>query len=205
MKKDDRRNWLSSFWVYNLFPLLYVSSFDGGDYINVYDIGHTEQRGYYADLVQVIDLTSVNNSIIGKSVDAVVDVDNNTLITHGYLIDVYETTGNKSCFATINLPLLSDGSVVVITDNDIQDNFQTDVLNFTQDKCYYDGKIYINRGDLRYQEWLRLSVVDLTTKQIITQIDLSRWGGEPEGIDVYKNDKLLTTYGYSTIYEYIFL
>lgn len=188
----------------SIVPLIYVSSFDGGDYINVYDIGYSDDIGYYADLIQVIDFTNINNEVIGNSIDAVVDTDNNKLITHGYLQGVYDTTGNKSCFVIFDIPS-TDVDTIQLSDSDIIDQFKIDVLNFTQDKCYHNGKIYIHRGDPRFPEWLRLSVVDINKKKVESEIDLSRWGGEPEGIDIYNTNKLIGTYGYREIYEYIFV
>ena len=180
------------------FPPLYISqwNYNGERGILVVKIlCHNET--FICETVQTIIPIIGDKERFGYgSTDWLVDIDNDHLYSLAYYKPGSSTIveGNKECICVFDLPKISDGPVIELTDADITDSFELEMLNFSQDKCYHNGCIYVASGYHSYPEWIKIRKINLQKKEIESVLDLSPWGGEPEGLDVYKDD-LLINYG----------
>lgn len=183
-------------------PLLYVSQWDYRSErgVFVYNIYRDEEGSFKADLKQVIipNGTILDSLYIGKGgADWIVDTDKGYLYCISYYLAGPTTVieGNKEMITKFRLPQLSDGLEVILTQDDVVDHFELEVFNKSQDKTYYNNKLYVISGCGGLEEGRRnyLRVIDLDKKKVETKIDL--YGiveGEPEGLTIY-NDTLLFT------------
>lgn len=130
------------------------------------------------------------------STDWIVDTDNNHLYSLAYYKPGSSTIveGNKECICVFDLPKIADGSIIYLTNEDIVDSFDLEMFNYSQDKCYHNGLIYVSSGFHAYPDWIMIRTINLNTKEVESVLNLSEWSGEPQGLAVYKND-LLMNYG----------
>ena len=130
------------------------------------------------------------------STDWIVDTDNNHLYSLAYYKSGSSTIieGNKECICIFDLPKIADGSKIYLTNEDIVDSFDLEMFNFSQDKCYYNGLIYVSSGFHAYPDWIMIRTINLNTKVVESVLNLSAWSCEPQGLAIYKND-LLMNYG----------
>lgn len=191
----------------SIAPLLYVSQWDY-EYqrgVLVYDFKLIDGV-YSVELVQTIVPNNIGTQYLGAGcVDWVVDTDNSMLYALAYYVAGSSTIveGNKEMICKFALPKLVDGANIELTETDILDNWEMEMFNFSQDKCYNSGKIFVLSGYDTYPQWTKIRVIDLLRKEIVSVIPLAQYGGEPEGMDVVQG---FLTYGYSgsNIYRLFF-
>lgn len=206
------------------FPLLYVSQVNGGSStlwnnsergVLVYDL-QTEDDGetFTPVLVQAIipDLTTIDSqtgkpvmeNYIGKyTPNYIYDTDKDQLVVIGYPNDSWYNLSGEQPVAIFNVPLISDGDEIVLTESDVIDSYKLPVSNGLQQSFYRNGRIYIsggvaNNGNIR--------VLDLSLKRVITYVDLTQWNnGEPQFLGYWNRKMLYYTAGTSgIIYDIVF-
>lgn len=133
-----------------------------------------------------------NGSSVRPYGNFVIDTDNNKLYAY-VMIDSLNVTR----FFKFDLPELSDGAVVTLQQNDIEDYFDIPWMYYMQGCCYYNGKIYATSGFTSAD--CKLHVVDLVNKRESSTVPLGSFAGEPETAFVYDN-KLYVSSG-STLYR----
>lgn len=182
----------------SIFPPLYVSQwdYDGERGIIVIKIIN-HNNNFTCEVIQTILPNIKNMEVFGYgATDWIVDTDRNKLYSLAYYKAGFSTIekDNKECICVFNLPKINDGRSIVLLDEDIQDHFELEMINYSQDKCYYDGNIFVSSGHDSYPNWLKIRKIDLNKKCIISVMDISKWGGEPEGMDIYRKGILLNYY-----------
>lgn len=187
--------------VNSIAPLLYISQWDdtGDRGVLVYDIIYNENQ-YSISLVQTIKPIGISDEIIGAgSIDYVVDTDNDKLYSIAYYKKngalIPQEDGNKEMICVFDLPKLSDGTDIILESDDVIDNYEFEPFNYSQDKCYNNGCIFVSSGGDGYPDWTKIRVINLKEKSIASIIPLNYYGGEPEGLDVYKGDLVINGYG----------
>lgn len=190
-------------------PVLYLSqwNFDGERGVLVYRIKKTDNV-YSAELKQSIlpDLSNMDFSKFGNgSTDWVVDTDNNILYSIAYKLKGSSriVIGNATMICKFDLPKLSDGEKVLLDSSNILDNYQLSIINVVQDKCYYNGYIYMLSGPSSVPEWKKISVLNLSTKKIDSVVPLGKWQNEPECIVIF-NNCIIQGYNTGNIYQLSF-
>ena len=198
------------------FPLLYVSQVNGSTAtlwnnsergVLVYDL-QTEDDGqtFTPVLVQAIipDLTdaALMEKIGAGTPNYIVDTDKAQVVVLGYPQERWGTNGPQPV-AVFDLPLISVGNEVVLTDADIIDSYTFPVSLGIQQSFYFDGKIY-SLGGVAYHGSLR--VIDLAKKAVVTTIDLTQWtNGEPQFAGLWNGKFLYYNAGTDgVIYEFVF-
>lgn len=140
-------------------------------------------------LLQTISLQLANNPIYGIS--WAVDVQNKNLWAIGYKLENWATIeGNAIYYAKFRLPLISEGDIM-FTDDDVIERFE---MPYRVHQGFYitDNKIFAPWG---IGNNCGLVVLDILTKQYITDVPLGQWGAEPEGIDEY-NDSIIISHNH---------
>lgn len=180
------------------FPPLYISQWDYNGERGVVVVKITECNGNYScETIQTIIPDIKDKEKFGRgATDWLVDTDNSKLYSLAYYIAGSSTIveSNKECICMFDLPKIDEGGNIVLTDDDIIDSFELEMFNYSQDKCYHKGNIYVSSGAPNHPEWLKIRCIDLAKKEIVSIMDLSKWGSEPEGMDIYDGD-LLINYG----------
>ena len=188
------------FYQGNDIPVLYASEWDGNKSYFVFNIVHSGSS-WSATLVQTINTSSLTSTAFGAgNSDMCIDLDG-YLYSITYKLNSYLSvvSGSKNRYAIckFELPKLSKGSTVTLTDNDILDSFDIECFAARQDACYLGGKIFILAGlpqdstVASLDPHTHLLVVD-TFKKCLTNniiIDDLNENKEPEGI--YVNDGYL--------------
>ena len=187
----------------SLFPALYVSAWNGGRQVFVYDIFKTKGE-FGTRLIQVIDPGHLDSGFAGLGqMDWVVDTDHDRLFSIAYGLDnsPYIYDGNCTNICQFKLPAPGSGNVVYLEDTDIVDHFVLPVMNVFQDKCYSDGHIYVVAGipdrDNLYPP--RLYDIDIQG-QSLEEKKLSIIG-EPEGFCSYQGIRWLNMNSSTKIYN----
>ena len=191
------------FYEGGLIPLLYVSTWDyrSDRACLVYNIMRDDESGEFKSvLVQKITPKEnvLDSKYIGKgSADWIVDTDNGCLYCLSYFLKGASTLidGNKEMVTKFRLPKVSEGNEVFLTEDDVIDHFELDMFYKSQDKVYYDGKIFVIAGCGDYVENKRnmLYVLNLEKKEVVTKIDLYNIVyGEPEGLTVHDGSLIFT-------------
>ena len=191
------------------FPLLYVSQWQGDEDRGVlaYRITCSEE-GYKSNLVQAI-LPDPSMEKIGEgAADWVVDYDTGSLYCFSYKLFGNSASilqDNAMIITQFDLPSPADGAEVILTDEDVVRQEELEMMLVTQDKCYRSGEIVIVSGSHTIPGSLRLRTVSLLSLSVNRDIDLSLFGGEPEGIDFGPDGHLLGTYYYvPSLYHYYY-
>lgn len=188
-------------------PLLYVSQWS-----------YSSERGVIAyDLffddglltirpVQFI-LPQISSDIIGSGdIDWVIDSDRNELYAFAYKKSGPSTIekDNEEIITCFKLPDINHGQIVYLSSEDVLKKWHYSTFNYSQDKCYYQDKIYILSGgeEKRFSHMNRLRVLNVKTGIIESVWDLTKTGAglkEPEGLSVYNNMLLMTYLSDSSI------
>lgn len=180
------------------FPPLYISQWDYNGERGVVVVKIVVRNGNYScETVQTIIPDIKDKERFGRgSTDWIVDTDNCKLYSLAYYIPGSSAIveNNKECICVFELPKIGDGKNIVLTDDDIVENYELEMFNYSQDKCYYNGNIFVSSGAPERPEWLKIRCIDLAKKEISSIMDLSKWGSEPEGMDIYDGG-LLMNYG----------
>lgn len=193
----------------SLFPALYVSQWDwrGNRGALVYNI----KKDLTAELVQFISPKEISKDVIGSGdIDWVVDTDKNRLYAFAYRKSGSSTIteDNEEIITYFTLPNLKDSPEIILTQEDILDAFRCEILNYSQDKAYKDGKVYVVSGGNKeqYASMNNLWIIDLDAKSVVWKESIYEDGlmyTEPEGLSFY-GDRLLLTYAYRayTLWNY---
>lgn len=186
----------------SVLPVLYVSSWNNGRQVFVYDISKVEEE-YSASLIQVIDPQKLNEDIVGMGyMDWVVDSEGGYLFSIAYHLKgtSQQAEGNYTHITKYRLPSITD-RVVFLEDTEIIDSFQVPVMTVFQDKAYYKNHIYVVAGMPSKNDLYppRFFDIDLDSKKMIEY--LIPLTGEPEGFCVYDGIKWLNMYGSTTVYN----
>ena len=163
------------------FPAIYTSKFrDTGEcYVDNITLANST-------LIQTISLNLATNPIFGIS--WAVDVENNNLWAIGYKLSNWaEPVGNAIYYAKFRLPSITEGDIA-FTDADVIERFE---MPYRVHQGFYikGGKIYAPWGGGNY---CGMVVLDIATKQYITDVPLGQWNAEPEGIDEYNNNLIVS-------------
>ena len=183
-------------------PLLYVSqwNYEGERGVLVYDISMKNDGQFDVKLIQTI-IPNISPKILGAGcVDWIVDTDSNYLYALAYKLAGASTIeeGNAELIVKFKLPSISDGSKIILTDSDVIDHYSCETFNYSQDKCYHDGHIYIAAGGSqeRYSHMNKLIDLDLNKKEVTSVVSLLPFGlREPEGLAMYNGDIVMTYFG----------
>lgn len=181
----------------SIMPVIYVSQWDAGHEraCFVYDV-QSNNGVYSLTLVQKINLSGVSSNIIGSGeCDFVVDRDNNEIYAFAYKTSVNTNYGTATMICKFALPLLSDGTEILITDSDIAENFEMALVKYRQDAFFNNGRIYLANGGLDDVK-AHISIIDVEQKKIVTNVPIYKYlDGEPECLDMYGQTKILFNYG----------
>lgn len=183
------------------FPLLYSNVYNNyADKENtlcgvccVYRLWR-EGNGFNTKLVQLIKI-GFTDSTLWRSSDVadvrpwgnfVVDAENGK-----YYAFVMRDGDKTTRYFAFDLPHLSDGEEIVLTEDDVLEYFDTPYHNFLQGACFHKGKIYEVEG---FGERIHpaIRVIDVEKKEQIFHFDFYEAGviHESELIDFY-NDKCI--------------
>lgn len=192
----------------SVLPLLYVSQWEQESERGflAYDI--TLSNGVYAaELVQAIFPTNVSSDNIGAGqLDWTADFDNGILYSVGYkLSNGAETDSptNPTMICKFNLPSISDGAVINLSDADMLDHYTVECTPYRQGVSFNNGKIMISSGVDNHLTWQWAKFIDADRKEIVTKVPLSMYNGEVEGIDVYMGNLVLGWRGDQNIYKMV--
>lgn len=185
------------------FPPLYVSQWnhDGARGVIVLRIDYNNGN-FSCETIQTIVPKIFNQEVFGYGcTDWVVDTDQSLLYSLAYYRAGSSTLveGNKECVCVFDLPKIIDGEEILLNDDNIKDSFNLEMINYSQDKCYYKDHILVSSGESSYPYWLKIRSIGLFSKKVEYELNLSRWGLEPEGLDIYM-DNILMNYGGSSQY-----
>ena len=183
----------------SVFPALYVSAWNGGRHLFIYEISLSGTT-YEARLAQVIDPSHINGDYAGRGqLDWVIDEEHDMLYSLGYGLNssrIYD--GNSVFVCQYKLPT-RQSEIVFLEDEDIVEHFVLPMMTVSQDKCYYNGHIFVVAGlpDGSNQYPPRLFDIDLNKQSLNEQFIPVE--GEPEGFCIYNDIKWLNIYGSKTI------
>ena len=194
----------TEFYNGNTIPLIYLTDWDGEKGVKVFNLSNTT---YTMSHVQSINPSSelLNSDIFGRgNTDFIVDRENGFLYSICYKEDTWrEIESNKTCICKFALPRLSSGSNVTLRLADIIDHFEVENIPTRQDCCIYNGILYIENGYVNPHYKATLRAIDLSKKEVVSKIDISKIvDGEPECLE-FDEDHLLMAYG-KTIYGLYF-
>ena len=184
------------------FPLFYISQWNKAGGCLVYNITKVSDSEFSAELVQAImPDNGITESTFGVKVrgDWVIDKENGFLYSVRYKYDSSFTpvngNANNTMVTKFALPTLSDGDEVTLGDSDILDSFILPPTPVMQDKCMLNGKIYLLCGwtGSEAPNSQKIYVIDVAQKYIVSVVDLTQYGQEPECICI-DEDSLLYTY-----------
>ncbi|MBD5174715.1 MAG: hypothetical protein HDT06_02715 [Bacteroidales bacterium] len=180
------------------FPPLYISqwNYNGERGVVVVKILNHNETFTCETIQTIIPIIGDKERFGCGSTDWIVDTDQNYLYSLAYYKPGSSTIveGNKECICVFDLPKIADGPIIYLTDEDIVDSFDLEMINFSQDKCYYNGLIYVSSGFHAYPDWTMIRTINLNTKEVESVLNLSEWSGEPQGLAIYKDD-ILMNYG----------
>lgn len=168
------------------FPLLYVSQWNGEGACLVYEISKNESGLFTLTLKQTIIYKDCNTDKYGSVLgDWVVDADNGFIYSFKYHLESSTISDNNyNHICQFALPSVADSEVIGFKDSDVIDAFSIPFIPIMQDKKIKNNLLYVASGGGGYSQ--SITIVDLQQNKTIKSIDLSCWGGEPEGLDVSK-------------------
>jgi hypothetical protein len=173
---------------------LYVSSWDGGRKVFVYDI-KKESEVYIATLIQVINPSSLSKDIIGYgNLNWVIDVDKSMLysVAYGLPDSSLKVDGNFICVTWYELPKIDSNKMeLILSDSDMKGNMKFPVINAFQDMFINDGKLYIASGYPSTDNFFenKIYAIDLLDHSFSSQPLLL--SGEPEGFCSYNGSNYI--------------
>jgi hypothetical protein len=170
-----------------IMPALYASQWDGQTCCFVYDIKTTG-----ATLLQVIDPSQLtkNGTTFGIGyVDWVVDTDHKWLFALSYTQAGYS---GGLIVTKFNLPLLSAGSLVQLTDADIISSNYIGEYVIRQDACYNGNKLFLLYGSPNgYTSQQYIHVIDVFSLNEVSTLPMLFATTEPEGLDIYNEELVI--------------
>lgn len=167
------------------YPLLYVNAYNTAGLPQGACYVYRLLNNMTTSLQQTILIDFVSDPIWagdGHSVrpygNFIIDTDSNKLYAY-VMIDSLNVTR----FFKFDLPELSDGATVHLTQADIEDYFDIEWMYYMQGACYFNGKIYATCGFSTAD--CKLYAVDLATKKVTSIVPMGGFVGEPESAFVY--------------------
>lgn len=194
----------TEFYNGNTIPLIYLTDWDGEKGVKVFNLSNTT---YTMSCVQSINPSSelLNSDIFGQgNTDFIVDREKGFLYSICYKEDTWrEIESNKTCICKFAIPRLSEGRNITLGLEDIIDHFEVENIPTRQDCCIHNGILYIENGYMNPHYKATLRAIDLSKKEVVSKIDISKIvDGEPECLE-FDEDHLLMVYG-KTIYGLYF-
>lgn len=176
----------------SIYPCLYVSQWDGNRLAFVYDFNQKE-TSVVSSLIQIIDPSHLNGNVVGHgNLDWVVDEMGEYLYSVAYKLkdSAFTKVDNAIHITKFPVPDIHDGDYIFLEDADIIDAFTLPIINANQDKCFYNGYLYIASGytDPEFFVHNKLFRVDVLKKVVESSSILLT--GEPEGVSCY-NSRLM--------------
>jgi hypothetical protein len=173
------------------FPAIYISEC----------VANTQRRCFVESITtsnsKLIQTISVNSEKVGSGgMNYTIDRENKLL----YVLCRAFVNADYFIFTVFHLPLLSDGKNVILTDNDIVDQYTVSAYPVSQGAFIYRGYMYFLQG-ISGKSKRALFIIDLATHQTISIIDLTTLNLEPEDLYIYK-DFLLINYNSGKIYSF---
>lgn len=182
----------------NALPLIYVSECNNSFRCFVENI-----KADSCELIQTIELKDLEAVI-----DWVVDCKSRNLYSISRTGEVIDDAGNCVCnVKKYRLPSIDEGNSVVLSEQDIIDQFPVSFPNILQGCKIRKNMMYLVTG---FQESLShrvdagrsLKVIDLKSKKLLKEFDLTYvTTNEPEDIDFYKGNCLMYCGQEGGIYE----
>lgn len=180
----------------DFFPLLYVSGSQSGTYNHVQVYRILKEDGNFS-------ITKVQEITLPK------ETDTNNLYWTGVVIDkensfmfVYANT-NGAQIAKFDIPDIKNQNVI-LTDNEILEQFTLPSFTHQQGACIKDSLLYIMDGVPNWGDTNYLRIVDLKNKKDFRIINLTELGHgrvEFESISTYNDSFILTTNNNRGIYS----
>ena len=178
----------------DVFPLLYVSSCRGSySHLQVYRILLRQDSSFSIEQVQEIILPKATHDNNLYWTGAVIDNDNNFMY-------IYANT-NGAQIAKFNIPDVNQEEVV-LTDEDILEQFTLEKFTHQQGAVIYKGMMYVFDGVPQWGDTNYLRIIDLVNRDVFAKINISEKGlkAEPEGAFIY-NDILYCATNNSGIFK----
>lgn len=138
----------------DLYPLLYINAYNntnlpkGTCYVHRL-LKDAENDSWSTELKQTIRIGFTDSSIWSSSPsdtrpygNFVVDTDNNYLYVY-----TLQDAANLMRFFKFNLPKLSDGTTIILQEEDIVEYFDVPYRNWIQGCHYFNNKIYVTAGN----------------------------------------------------------
>ena len=165
----------------NNFPAIYISKFneDGDCFVESITLNGSK-------LIQTIRLALENNQVRG--ITWAVDTENKHIWAIGYKhLSWHKKEDNVIYYIKFKLPRLAEGDIL-LTDEDIIERFEMP-YHIHQGFYIKNNKIYAPWG---MGSQCGLLVLDIAKREYIISIDLGYWGAEPEGIDEYNGNLIIS-------------
>ena len=180
----------------DLFPLLYVSGSPSGTYnhVQVYRIIINENK-ITLQKIQEITLPDCNENNHLYWTGVVMDNTNNFMYIYA--------NHQGAHIAKLEIPDINQPEVV-LTDNDILEQFSLPGFTHQQGACINNNMMFILDGVPQWGDTNYLRIIDLKKRKDIKIINISDFGYgsiEFEGISYYNNCYILTTNLYRGIYS----
>lgn len=194
----------TEFYNGNTIPLIYLTDWDGAKGVKVFNLNDENYTmSHLQSIVPSSELLQSNIFGLGNT-DFIVDKENGFLYSICYKENTWmEIETNKTCICKFALPRLSEGNNITLGLDDIIDHFEVENIPTRQDCCIYNGILYIENGYVTPYYKATLRAIDLSKKEVVSKIDISKIvDGEPECLE-FDEDHLLMVYG-KTIYGLYF-
>ena len=186
----------TEFYNGNTIPLIYLTDWDGAKGVKVFNLNDENYTmSHLQSIVPSSELLQSNIFGLGNT-DFIVDKENGFLYSICYKENTWmEIETNKTCICKFALPRLSEGNNITLGLDDIIDHFEVENIPTRQDCCIYNGILYIENGYVTPYYKATLRAIDLSKKEVVSKIDISKIvDGEPECLE-FDEDHLLMVYG----------
>lgn len=182
----------------NALPLIYVSECNNSFRCFVENI-----KADSCELIQTIEVKDLEAVI-----DWVVDCKSRNLYSISRTGEVIDDAGNCICnVKKYRLPSIDEGNSIVLSEQDIIDQFPVSFPNILQGCKIRKNMMYLVTGfqeslSYRMDAGRSLKVIDLKSKKLLKEFDLTYvTTNEPEDIDFYKGNCLMYCGQEGGIYE----
>lgn len=190
------------------FPALYLSQLDstglanrGSEYgVLVYSISSSYTSTFLQAILPDKTDTDLMNKIGAGTPNYIIDRDNGFLWVVGYKNATWVSYDNIQTFTKFQLPLLSAGSEVILTNADVLDSFELPMYPYTamQEGVFKNGRLYIQMGVNGTIQGMR--VVNVDTQEIETSLQTTQiFSTEPQGLAFWDDEMVWYESGTSGI------
>jgi hypothetical protein len=182
------------------FPALYLSQLDNTGLANkgsefgvlVYSISSSYVSTFLQAIIPDKTDQALMSAIGAGTPNYIVDAENGNLWVVGYKYASWVNSNNIQTFVKFKLPLLSDGTEVVLTHDDILDSFELPMSPYSavQESVFKNGRLYCQMG-IESLVIQGLRIVNVETHSIETSLFTTQiFTTEPQGIAFYNNDMI---------------